>query len=338
MFSRMAIVLLAIVFIYACNGHGYKEVADPSVRIGISGVTVLPPQEKDWKLLHRSDNGLSLIKKGPQPDATYAATVMQIKLPETESKEQFAREMRQKLQSETENERFKLIKNEGNLSPEQETLCWRYHMIAEDRAATTKSGKKAMLLEMIGLICRHPKSKNTGINIQYSHRYHSGDQDPYIAIKADQFFNRVTFTDIRSKSDDLQPDDEAQRHYMRGLSYLKEGRFDNAIPALNPAIESDPQFALAYNDRGYAYLHKQQYDLAADDFSMAIKLNKHPHAYHNRGIAYRHKGEYDDAISDQTNAVKLNPMAAGIYYERGLSYLDNGQKTKPSMILTKRFL
>ena len=328
MFTKLPIVILAIVLFTSCSERRMEDVTDPFATIDIAGVSVLPLRGNNWKIISKSGTNVIFARKGSQPDATYTATVIQVKLPETESKEQFAREMRQKLQSENENERFKLIKNEGNIAPHQETLCWRYHMIAEDRAARTKSGKKAMLLELIGQICRHPKSKNVGINIQYSHRYHSGNQDPFIAIKADQFFNRVTFADIRSKSDDLHADDEAQRNYMRGLSYLKEGCFDNAIPALNRAIESDPQFALAYNDRGYAYLHKQRYDLAIDDFSMAIKLSKHPHAYHNRGIAYRHKGEYDDAISDQTNALKLNPMEAGIYYERGLSYLENGQKNK----------
>lgn len=328
MFKNIMFVILAVVLITSCNTRQFEDVTDTSASIVIPGVSVLPPKGNNWKVVSKSEADISFVRRGSQPDATYAATVMQLKLPETESKEQFANEMREKLQSETENERFKFIKNEGQLSVEQETICWRYHMISEDRTARTDSGKKSMLLEMVGYICQHPKAKKKGINIQYSHRYFSGDQDLEIKAKADEFFNHVTFTDSNSVSDALPTNAEAKRHYMNGLSYLKNGQFDNAIPELDQAIESDPQFALAYNDRGYAYLHRQGYDLAIADFSKALKLKKHPHAYHNRGIAYRHKGQYDDAISDQSKALELNPMKAEPYYERGVAYLQNRKNDK----------
>lgn len=328
MLKNIMFVTLAVVLITSCNTRQFEDVTDSSAPIDIAGVSVLPPKGSNWKVVSKSETNISFISKGSQPDATYAATVMQLKLPDTESKEQFANKMREKLQSERENKRFNLIKNEGQLSVGQGTICWRYHMISEDRTARTASGKKRMLLEMVGYICQHPKTKNKGINIQYSHRYYSGDQDVGIEAKADEFFNHVTFTDSDSVSGVLQENDEAKRHYIRGLGYLKNGQFDNAIPALDHAIESDPQFALAYNDRGYAYLHKHEYDLAIADFSKALKLKKHPHAYHNRGIAYRHKGENEDAISDQSKAIELKPMKSEPYYERGVAYLQNQQNDK----------
>jgi len=47
-------------------------------------------------------------------------------------------------------------------------------------------------------------------------------------------------------------------------------------------------------------------------------------AYSNRGLAYNHKGDYDLAISDFTKAIEINPRDAEAYYNRGVAYYHKG--------------
>ena len=72
--------------------------------------------------------------------------------------------------------------------------------------------------------------------------------------------------------------------------------------------ETKDNLAAAYNNRGYAYGHKGDYDRAIADFSKALELNpKDAHLYHNRGAAYEDKGDHDRAIADYRRALQFDP-------------------------------
>ena len=76
----------------------------------------------------------------------------------------------------------------------------------------------------------------------------------------------------------------------------------------------NPQFDLAYNNRGYAYTCKKLANKAIEDFNKAIELNpRYEIAYNGRGNAYRNKKEYAKAIEDFNKAIELNPQYAWAY-------------------------
>ena len=57
------------------------------------------------------------------------------------------------------------------------------------------------------------------------------------------------------------------------------------------------------------------------DFTKVIRLNPNfAVAYYNRGIAYERKGDYTRAIEDFTKAMKMNPSFVEAYYNRGVTY------------------
>ena len=87
---------------------------------------------------------------------------------------------------------------------------------------------------------------------------------------------------------------------------------DVRIGACTAVIQSGQEtplsLAVAYNDRGYAYDDKGEYDRAIQDYGEAIRLNPDfAFAYNNRGIAYRSKGEYDRAIQYFNQVLRLKP-------------------------------
>ena len=124
---------------------------------------------------------------------------------------------------------------------------------------------------------------------------------------------------------DLNPE-YAQAYNNRGTVYAGKGEVDRAIQDYNTAIDLNPEGASVYYNRGITYADKGEADRAIQDFNTAIDLNPElAAAYSNRGTVYADKGEVDKAIHDYNTAIDLNPEYAQVYYNRGITYLDKGE-------------
>lgn len=116
-----------------------------------------------------------------------------------------------------------------------------------------------------------------------------------------------------SKAIELDPD-FAEAYNNRGSAYKKKGEQGKAIRDYNKAIELKPNFAVAYYNRGTVYGEKGEQDRAIRDFNKAIELNPdYAKAYNNRGAAYWHKGEYERAKEDYRKACELGYAPACSY-------------------------
>ena len=83
---------------------------------------------------------------------------------------------------------------------------------------------------------------------------------------------------------------------------------------------------------------QREYDKAVGHYTEAIDLNpEYVDAYNNRGVAYRNKGEFDLAIQDYTKAIDLNPEYAEAYCNRGEAWLHlrEWEKAKANLITAK---
>jgi tetratricopeptide (TPR) repeat protein len=119
--------------------------------------------------------------------------------------------------------------------------------------------------------------------------------------------------------------DSARIYNNRGFLYLDKGNYDQAVSDCTRAIQFDSDYAEAYATRGGAYVSKGSYDQAISDCTRAIDLQpNYATAYNNRGGAYVGKGNYDQAISDCTRALDLKPNYAGAYNNRGIAYKKKG--------------
>ena len=116
-----------------------------------------------------------------------------------------------------------------------------------------------------------------------------------------------------------------------GLEEYEKGNYQEAIENFTKAIESHPDDAFLYNNRGLAAYYgakkAKEYKKAISDYSKAIELKPdYAVAYHNRGLAYfkrggwTNTGPFDKAISDFTKAIELKPDYLDAYYNRGLSH------------------
>ena len=82
---------------------------------------------------------------------------------------------------------------------------------------------------------------------------------------------------------------------------------DPVIAQRTRFIERNPDSAVTYNDRGFAYEERGEYKLAIADYDKAIERKPDsPLTLNNRGHAYAKSGEYELAIADYTKALEVD--------------------------------
>ena len=132
---------------------------------------------------------------------------------------------------------------------------------------------------------------------------------------------------------EIEPDNDWAKQKV-GVMHLKLRNYEQAIEAFGVIIrerKQDPDsrpksVAVAYSDRGMAYINMQDYDRAIEDFNQVLKLDPtHAQSFNNRGTAYVYKGNYDLGIRDFNKAIELDPKLAAAYHSRGAAYARQGK-------------
>lgn len=103
-----------------------------------------------------------------------------------------------------------------------------------------------------------------------------------------------------------------------GYLYLIKGTAEQALSALNKAINLRPDYLAAYNNRGAAKNLLGKHQEAIADYDKVIQLKSdYAEAYSNRGMTKNFLGRYQHAIADYDKALQLKPDYAEAYDGRG---------------------
>jgi len=102
----------------------------------------------------------------------------------------------------------------------------------------------------------------------------------------------------------------------------ESGEYEKALAVCNEAVLIDPEYAVAYNNRGTTYSEYGEYERAIAEFTEAIRFDpEYVRAIANRGNVYnRGLLDYQRGIADCTEAIRINPEYAFAYGERAYSY------------------
>ena len=123
-----------------------------------------------------------------------------------------------------------------------------------------------------------------------------------------------------SKAIEIDPN-YAIAYNNRGSVYYDRDEYRLALNDYNKAIAILPDYAIALNNRGMVYLIKRDYEKALKDFSKAIEFkHDYAYAYNNRGMVYYDKNDDDQALNDFNKAIKLNRDYIYSYNNRGNVY------------------
>ena len=115
-------------------------------------------------------------------------------------------------------------------------------------------------------------------------------------------------------------------YFNRGNAKRRLKRPKDAITDYNKAIQLKPDFAKAYNNRGISKSNLGRSKNAITDYNKAIQLDPESvKAYTNRGISKSDLGQHENAIADFDKAIQLDPESTRAYYNRGISKSDLGQ-------------
>jgi tetratricopeptide (TPR) repeat protein len=102
--------------------------------------------------------------------------------------------------------------------------------------------------------------------------------------------------------------DCANREILRGLDQLNRREFDQAVLHFSRAIERDPQFAEAYNQRAIAHYLKEEYEESAQDCRQTVSLMQcHFGAWAGLAHCYAHLHRLSEAIECYERALEINP-------------------------------
>ncbi len=130
---------------------------------------------------------------------------------------------------------------------------------------------------------------------------------------------------LYTKAIELNPEFVAA-YNNRGAAYGDKGEYFQAKENFAIAIKLDSWYAPAYYNRGYIQYGRGEHKQAVKDFTMAIELNpNYIEAYNNRGAAYSHQGKYDQAIQDYSQTIALAPGYGDAYFNRGCAYAKKGR-------------
>lgn len=99
-----------------------------------------------------------------------------------------------------------------------------------------------------------------------------------------------------------------QTHYNRGISYLNNSRYSDAIAAFQNVITLDADFTAAHFNLGVAYLKLENFTRAVDVLQKTIALDRtHKAALHALALAYFGLHELENARNAAHDALKIDP-------------------------------
>ncbi len=100
------------------------------------------------------------------------------------------------------------------------------------------------------------------------------------------------------------------------------GDYRGAIEAFTLALEVNPQFALAYNNRGISKAMMGNDEGAIEDFTRSLEINEnYEPAFLNRAASKYNTGNYYGAIEDYGKVIEMDPENPIAWYGRGISHL-----------------
>jgi type IV pilus assembly protein PilF len=123
-------------------------------------------------------------------------------------------------------------------------------------------------------------------------------------------------------------ENRAEAYYKLGIAYLSDNKVQQAFVEFHKAYELDPHNKEILNAIGIVYLlHLDETEKAISYFERAVKEDPlYSEAFNNLGYGYEKKGEFEKAISFYRKALSnpLYPTAEKAYINMGNSYLGLG--------------
>jgi tetratricopeptide (TPR) repeat protein len=112
---------------------------------------------------------------------------------------------------------------------------------------------------------------------------------------------------------------QAQEEFNEAREKIGQGDFDGAIEILKKMIMDNPDDANAHYLLGVSYQRKKQFPEAIVEFEKTTKLSpSFSGVYHQLGLIYQEQQEWIKALEFYAKAIELEPKSVESFYNRGL--------------------
>ncbi len=120
----------------------------------------------------------------------------------------------------------------------------------------------------------------------------------------------------------------AEAQFQEAMKLMKPGYYEQAIAGFDRAIQTYPNLADAYFERGNAKHILSRDDDALADFEKAADVNPNMYrAYTAIGSIYRGRNDLNRAMEAFTKSINAKPNVDA-FFERGMTYESLGQHQK----------
>lgn len=111
------------------------------------------------------------------------------------------------------------------------------------------------------------------------------------------------------------PDNVVAFHHL-GLVYMKAGRIEEAIKALERSIEIDDQANQPMINLGAIYFGQGDLDKAQElnERAIAVQPDLSAQAYANLGLIWQQRNEMDKSIASYEKAIQYDPKLATVWH------------------------
>lgn len=122
------------------------------------------------------------------------------------------------------------------------------------------------------------------------------------------------------ESGTLDPAQLSRAYSMRALGYSLQGEYNRAISDYNAALKIDPDFAVALNNRAWAYFKSGRGLTGLPDVEKSLALNPlSEHTWDTRAHIRQIMGNFTGAFEDYEKAVQVGGERMIKMYQCGLT-------------------
>jgi len=121
------------------------------------------------------------------------------------------------------------------------------------------------------------------------------------------------------ESPETSQNERSQALAMRALAYATMRQYRRSIPDYDKAIELNPGYAVAWNNRAWSLFKSGRFARAMPDVQRSLQLSPlSAHAYDTRAHIYQVTGKATKALSDYNMAIRLGGKYMTRLYQCGL--------------------